>query len=106
MAGVQKRATAKRDLVEHFVYSAEQAGIETAERFLQNAEVAFRDLSTHPEMGIALSLLEPRLLGLLRWQIKGFESFLVFYAPRTDGVTIVRVLHASRDWWGIFGISS
>ena len=32
MAQVHKRATAKRDLVERFVYLGENAGIETAER--------------------------------------------------------------------------
>jgi toxin ParE1/3/4 len=106
MAGVHKHATAKRDLIEHFVYLAEEAGIETAERFLQNAESTFCDLSMHREIGVGLSLLEPKLTGLRRWHIKGFESFLVFYLSRTDGVTVVRVLHASRDWWGMFGISS
>jgi hypothetical protein len=33
MRTVHKRATAKRDLVEDYVYLAERAGIETAERF-------------------------------------------------------------------------
>jgi toxin ParE1/3/4 len=51
MAGVHKRATAKRDLIEHFVYLAEQAGMETAERFLQNAEATFCDLSMHRDWG-------------------------------------------------------
>ena len=36
MAGqTHKRARAKRDLVEHYVYLAENAGIAMAERFLQ-----------------------------------------------------------------------
>lgn len=29
---------------------------------------------------------------------------MVFYLPRADGVSIVRVLHAARDWWGLLGI--
>ena len=29
---------------------------------------------------------------------------LVFYMPRSDGVSIVRVLHAARDWRGLLGI--
>jgi toxin ParE1/3/4 len=37
-ATVHKRARANRDLVEHYVYLAEAAGIETAERFLSSAE--------------------------------------------------------------------
>ena len=34
MGRVYRRATARRDLVEHFVYLAEMAGQDTAERFL------------------------------------------------------------------------
>jgi toxin ParE1/3/4 len=45
---IHKRASAKRDLVEHYVYLAENAGIETAERFLTNADESFADLAKHP----------------------------------------------------------
>lgn len=38
MATVCKRASAKRDLVGDYVYLAEHDGIETAERFLSNAD--------------------------------------------------------------------
>lgn len=52
MPQVQKRATAKRDLVEHYVYLGEQAGIDTAERFLLQADESFSDLARHPQMGV------------------------------------------------------
>jgi toxin ParE1/3/4 len=101
---VYKRPSAERDLIEHYVYLAEQAGMETAERFLANAGKSFEELSTHPGWGVALSLRSPKLAGLRKWQVSGFESVLIFYMPRAEGVTIVRVLHASRDWWGLLGI--
>ena len=104
MATVHKRASAKRDLVEVYVYLAEHAGIETAERFLSNADESFSDLARHPGMGTTLSLLDPKLTGLRKWQIDGFEKFLIFYLPLRDGVSIVRVLHAAQDWWGLLGI--
>ncbi len=104
MASVQKRARAKRDLVMHYVYLAEQAGLETAERFLQGADKSFEDLSTNPQMGVALSLQVPELAGLRKWQVSGFEKFLIFYLPRSGGVSIVRVLHAAQDWWNLLGI--
>ena len=104
MSTVRKRARAKRDLVEVYVYLAEQAGIEVAERFLARAEESFRALSLHPQMGVALSLHGPKLAGLRKWQVNGFEKFLIFYQPRPEGVTIVRVLHATQDWWGLLGI--
>ena len=104
MATVYKRASAKRDLLEHYVYLAENTGIETAERFLSNADESFCDLSRHPAKGAALLLRDPRLAGLRKWRVNGFEKFLVFYLPRPSGVSIVRVLHAAQDWWGLLGI--
>ena len=41
MATVYKRASARRDLIEHYVYLAENAGLEIAERFLSNADESF-----------------------------------------------------------------
>jgi len=104
MAKVYKRASAKRDLIEDYEYLAEHAGIETAERFLASADGSFNDLARHPEMGTALSLHDPKLAGLRKWRVNGFEKFLVFYLPRPDGVSIVRVLHAAQDWWNLLGI--
>ena len=39
-----------------------------------------------------------------KWPVNGFEKFLIFYLPSGNGVTIVRVLHAAQDWWGLLGI--
>lgn len=104
MPRITKRAAARRDLVEQFVYLAEHAGLETAERFLSNAETSFNELATHPMIGAALTLKNPALSGIRKWQVKGFENHLIFYLPRADGVAIVRVLHAARDWWSLLGI--
>ena len=75
---IHKRARAKRDLVEHFVYLAEQAGIETAERFLLNADRSFGDLSRHPGMGAPLAARSPKLSGLRKWPVSEFENVLIF----------------------------
>jgi toxin ParE1/3/4 len=45
MRQVYKHAAAKRDLVEHFVYLAETAGLNAADRFLLQADESFRDLA-------------------------------------------------------------
>ena len=47
MPAVHKRASAKRDLVEQYVYLAEHAGVETAERFLANAGESFSGRCPH-----------------------------------------------------------
>src|SRR5215831_11293529 len=104
MARVHKRATAKRDLVEHYVYLAEEAGIETAERFLRQAGESFSAPARMPGLGMALTVSHAELDGIRKWQVKDFEKFLIFYLPDTRGVSIVRVLHAARDWWGLLGV--
>lgn len=57
---VLKREAAKRDLLQHYLYLAENAGLETAERFLGCAEESFRDLARRPAMGVELTLRAAR----------------------------------------------
>ena len=104
MPKVYRRAVAKRDLVEYFVYLAENAGLEIAERFLTNAATTFIELAGQPMIGAPLTLRHPELAGMRKWRVKDFDNYLVFYLPRSDGVSIVRVLHAARDWWSLLGI--
>jgi toxin ParE1/3/4 len=104
MPRVHKRAIAKRDLVEQYVYLAGHAGVEIAERFLASAGESFTDLSRNPGMGSPLSLRSPKLAGLRKWRVSGFENFLIFYLPRPDGVSILRVLHAAQEWWTVLEI--
>ena len=75
-----------------------------ADRFLACAESSFRALSEHPEMGNALTSQRLQFAALRKWRIREFENFLIFYEPRHDGVSIVRVLYATQDWWQLFGI--
>jgi len=104
MPKVFQRDEAKRDLVKHFVYLADNAGIAIAERFLINAEAEFAELALHPLMGSPLLLRNPELAGMRKWRVPDFDNALIFYMPRNDGVSIVRVLHAAQDWWGLLGL--
>ncbi len=104
MAQVRKHAAAKRDLVEHFVYLAENAGLDTAERFILQVEKSFADLGRHPSLGVQVELRGPEIARMRKWHVKGFENFLIFYRPRPTGVSVVRVLHASQDWWRVLGL--
>jgi toxin ParE1/3/4 len=106
MPKIYQRAVARRDLVDHFVYLAENAGLATAERFLTNVGASFDELAGQPMIGVELTLRHPELAGLRKWRVKNFENYLIFYLPRADGVSIVRVLYAARDWWGLLGIET
>lgn len=74
MPKVYQRAAARRDLVEHFVYLAENADLDTAEHFLTNAEVSFNDLTDQPMIGASLTLRPPELAGLRKWRVKEFDN--------------------------------
>lgn len=104
MPTVSPHAAARRDLVEQFVYLAEEAGLDTAERSLTNAEASFNDLARQPMIGAPLALRHPDLAGVRKWHIKEFENHLIFYLPHPDGVSIVRVLHAAQDWWSLLDL--
>ena len=87
-----RREAARRDLIEHFLYLADEAGLATAERFLAQAEASFQQLAEHPKMGAPLTLRPPELAGLRKWRVSDFA--------------IVRVLHAARDWQRLLGIET
>jgi toxin ParE1/3/4 len=71
---------------------------------LFQAESSFDDLAMQPLMGSPLILKHPDLVGMRKWRIKDFDRHLVFYQPRHEGVSIVRVLHSSSDWWELLGL--
>ena len=105
MPSAQIREAARRDLVDHFVYLAENAGMDVAERFLTRAESSFGDLAGQPLMGAPLPLQHADLTGLRKWRIKDFDSHLIFYQQRHKGVSIARVLHAASNWWALLGFT-
>jgi len=106
MEAIYRRPAARRDLVAHSVYLVENAGEAVAERFLIQAEVTFNDLVEQPMIGAPLTTQHPMLVGLRKWRVREFENYLIFYQPLPDGVFIVRVLHAAKDWWSLLGIES
>ncbi|HQH28153.1 MAG TPA: type II toxin-antitoxin system RelE/ParE family toxin [Oligoflexia bacterium] len=102
MSCVKKREAAKRDLVEQFVWYAENAGLEVADRFLVAADNSLVHLSEMPEMGSPVFVSRQELAGIRRWPIKGFEKIFAFYFPLSDGIDVIRVLHGGRDLQKLF----
>ena len=105
MPHVYKQAAARNDLIEHYIYLAEEAGEAVADCFMDAAATSFNVLATQPEIGAPLTLRRTELAGMRKWSVDGFDNILVFYLPLPNGVTIVRVLHAARDWWGLLGLA-
>ena len=98
MARVLKRAAARRDLIQQWVWYAENASIEVADRFLRAADKTLDLLSTQPESGAAFFARKPELQNMRQFPVSdGFGKILLFYFPLQDGVDLVRVVHGSRD---------
>lgn len=96
------RAAARRDLAEHYQWLAAEAGVEVAERLLDSADLGFARLAEQPHVGPNAGSRLEALKAVRKWKMPGFPRIIIFYEPRSDGVSIVRVLHAAQDWWEIF----
>ncbi len=98
MGQVLKRESALRDLTAQWVWYAENAGVEVADRFLAAVEDTLESLSMHPEIGVSVGFARPELAGMRRFPVGGsFEKILLFYLPCGEGIDLVRAIHGSRD---------
>lgn len=104
MLKLYKRATALEDILRHSAYLTEEGGQTLAERFLTMSEQTFEDLLRQPLIGSPLPLREPDVAALRKWRVREFERALIFYQAHDRGVTIVRVLQATQDWWKILAL--
>jgi plasmid stabilization system protein ParE len=101
---IRKRHAAKRDLLRHYVYLAEEAGIDVAERSLSNAGKTFRNLARHPQIGAPVVLSVPQAARLRRWPVSGsrISSFSTFRAgagcPSYAFCTVQGIGGLSWDW--------
>ncbi|HAX43374.1 MAG TPA: type II toxin-antitoxin system RelE/ParE family toxin [Bryobacteraceae bacterium] len=93
-----KREAARRDLVAQWVWYAEHADSNVADRFLAAAESALDLLAQHPRSGRRLFLENPRLQELRYFLVGGgFDRVLLVYAINGNTVELIRVLHSSRE---------
>ena len=105
MAGLFQRPAARRELIEHYVYLAENAGAAVADRFLERAQESFSQILEQPLIGSPVVSRRPELAGLRKWRVSDFEDVLIFYLPHDRRISIVRVLRGARDWWRLLGLA-
>ena len=78
MARAGKRESAKRDLMSQWVWYAENADFDTADRFLAAAESTTAMLAGQPECGTRVFVTKPELQGMRRFPVaNGFEKVLL-----------------------------
>jgi toxin ParE1/3/4 len=79
--------------------------IEAADRFLEAAHGTFQELARMPGIGRLRHLPHGRLRELRSFRVKGFENYLIFYGPISDGIEVFHILHGARDlesFWGSY----
>jgi plasmid stabilization system protein ParE len=67
-------------------------------RFRKSAADTFHALSKDPLIGVARKIRKPEFQGVRMWRVHGFENYLIFYRPRSGGITVERLIHASQDF--------
>ena len=71
---------------------------DAAARFVPALEETYAQLEALPGMGSVRHFGRKDLQGVRIIPDTGFESYLIFYMPRKDGIAIERVIHASQDY--------
>ena len=91
MSKVRRSASAENDLLEAWLYIAEDC-VDSADRLLDQIETEMDRLLMQPEMGRRRDELAA---GLRSWPTS--TPYIRFYFAVSDGITIARVLHHARD---------
>jgi toxin ParE1/3/4 len=90
MCVIQRTAQAEEDLIEIWLYIA-QENPKAADRVLVDIEECFKTLADNPLMG----RLRPDIAQDLRYFMAG--KYLILYRAMPFGVQIVRAIHGARD---------
>ena len=82
---------AESDLIEIWLYTCEQWGVEQADKYLHRLEAGMKQLIHYPSLGTNYAHVLP---GYRRLQV---ERHAVFYQALEQEVFVVRVLHEDMD---------
>ena len=94
---VTQRPGARLDLLQQFIYFAEQGGLDLAERYYASVDATCALLLKFPRSGVRYPASAGGIPELRRVPVTGFEHLLIFYTHHRGGIDVVRVLHAARD---------
>lgn len=90
MTRVTRRPEAEADILEIWLYIAEDSVVE-ADRWIDRLDERLAVWATQPKMGRARDELSPGIRSL------PFGRYLVYFEPLPDGIDVVRVLHGAQD---------
>ena len=91
------RPAARQDILDQFLHLNDRNVPLVAERFIGAVDETIAALTKNPRIGAPEKLNNPRLQGLRRWPVSGFEGVWIYYLVSEDVLQVVRVLHGKRD---------
>lgn len=91
MANYLLSPAARRDIQAIWRYTAQQWGVEKADRYADILADAIADLAKAPKIAPACDHIH---VGFRRG---GVEQHMIYYRITADGITVVRVLHTRMD---------
>jgi len=91
MPSYEFTAQAMEDLREIVRYTKQTWGLEQTRRYREELELALTKLSLNPNLG----RLRDEVIPGIRSSRVG--EHIAFYVPRDNGLTVIRLLHPSRD---------
>ena len=75
----------------------QQAGVRIAKKFVSTTQAAVLNLLEFPGSGAPQGPRSLRLQGVRMWIVPGFTEYLIYYRATSEGIEILRLLHAARD---------
>ena len=96
MSVIKKTPRAEEDLIEIWVYLAED-NIVAADRVYNAIEETLRILVSSARMGTMYVSENPQLSGIRIFPVNHYQKYLIFYRPIRNGIEVIRVLHSARD---------
>ncbi len=96
MAQILFTPLATEDLQEIWIYLAENADSQTANKFLLTVKKKCETVVAFPEMG------RVRHEYLINLRSFPFDKYIIFYLPLDEGIEVLRIIHSSRDISQVF----
>jgi len=75
---------------------------DAAQRFLAACDETFSFLVNNTQVGATRTFQDPSLRDVRMWRVKGFEKYLIFYQPLSDGIKILHVVHSASNYKVLF----
>lgn len=93
---VNFREVASADLDEQFLYLARRSA-RLAWRFHEAVHSTALRLAESPNLGTRLDSLLDLETDILLWKVDSFPNHVLLFLVTSDGIDVVRILHAARD---------